>query len=810
MNKTTTKRIATLPLIAMRGVVIYPNTTMHFDVGRDKSVLALKKAVEGDHKIFLVTQEDITKDSIDKDDLYKIGVVGTIKQLLKSDKNTVRVLVEGEYKARIIDVIEEEPHFIAECVEIKPSTRSKLPSDEQEAIIRLVKNIYENYAELLPNVPRELVLRVLAEDDPYKLLSEIGFNALIGYDDKQQLLEISNIFTALNFLATLLQREVEVMSIENKIYAKVRNQMDNNQRTYFLREQLKVIQNELSDDEDDEEESEIETFFNKINKIKNIDDESRRKLAKECSRLQNMPMQSQEANIIRTYLDWCLDLPFDKSTKETINIKKALIQLDADHYGLTKVKERILELMAVRELAPNIKGQIICLVGPPGVGKTSIATSIAKTLNRKYVRLSLGGVKDEAEIRGHRKTYLGAMPGRIITSLKQAKSNNPLILLDEIDKMGNDYRGDPASAMLEVLDSAQNNTFVDHYIEIPFDLSNVMFLTTANSLKTIPAPLLDRMEIIEVSSYTREEKFNIAKKHLIKKQVKKHGLTAKNIKINDDAIYDLIDSYTREAGVRSLERTIGAICRKVAKIIVSGESTKVTVSSANIEEILQPRKYRRPKPKPDNKIGVVDGLAWTSVGGEMLQIEAAIMKGTGKIKLTGSLGNVMKESAEIAISYVRSIADRYNIDSDFYKKCDIHIHAPEGAVPKDGPSAGVTMVTCLISALAGIPVRGDVCMTGEISLTGQVMPIGGLKEKSMAAYREQKKVVIIPFENKPDLFDIDDTVKNGLTFVPAKTLSDVLDVALAKGEKSSSKWLSTPIDMLDQTPKNNDEVIYEL
>lgn len=810
MNNKNTKRTALLPLIAMRGVVLYPNTTMHFDVGRDKSVRALKKAIEGDHKIFLVTQSDITKESINEDNLYRIGVVGTIKQLLKSDKNTVRVLVEGEYKALLTNVIDENSHFIAECVEMKPSTRPKLSDDEQEAIIRLVKSIYERYSELLPNVPRELVLRVLAEDNPHKLLAEIGFNALIGYEDKQELLEIANIYTALNFLAVLLQREIEVMSIESMIYAKVRHQMDNNQRTYFLREQLKVIQAELNeDDEDYDDQNEVDSFAEQIRKIKNIDTDSRKKLFKECSRLQNMPMQSQEANIIRTYLDWCLDLPFDKSTKETIDIKKALVQLNSDHYGLTKVKERILELMAVRQLAPTIKGQIICLVGPPGVGKTSIATSIAKTLNRKYVRLSLGGVKDEAEIRGHRKTYLGAMPGRIITSLKQAKSNNPLILLDEIDKMGNDYRGDPASAMLEVLDSAQNNTFTDHYIEIPFDLSNVMFLTTANSLKTIPTPLLDRMEIIEVSSYTREEKFHIAKKHLIKKQVKKHGLTAKNIKINDDAIYDLIDSYTREAGVRSLERTIGAICRKVAKIIISGDANKVIVSYSNIEEILSPRKYRRPKPQTDNKIGVVDGLAWTSVGGEMLQIETVIMKGTGKIKLTGSLGDVMKESAEIAISYVRSIADKYNIDSDFYKKCDIHIHAPEGAVPKDGPSAGVTMVTCLVSALAGIPVRGDVCMTGEISLTGQVMPIGGLREKSMAAFREQKKVVIIPFDNKPDLFEIDDAVKNGLEFVPVKTLIDVLDIALVKGSGFNSKWTVIPPDLLEQ-PNNKNEVIYEL
>lgn len=809
MNNITLKRTATLPLIAMRGVVLFPNTTMHFDVGRDKSIIALKTAVEGDHKVFLVTQSDITKENLEHDDLYKIGVVATIKQLLKSDKNTVRVLVEGEYKAKLVNIIEDNPHFVAECVEIKPLMRPKLSLDEQEAVIRLVKNIYDQYTSLLPNVPREIVLRILAEEDPYRLLAEVGFNALFSYEQKQELLEIPNIYVALNQLAILLQREIEVMSIEQKIYSKVRHQMDNNQRDYFLREQLKAIQNELNSGEDGEDD--IYVYYRFFEGIKNIDETSRTKLLKECKRLEGMPAQSQEANVIRTYLDTCMELPFDKTTKETVDIKKAKAQLDSDHYGLVKVKERILELLSVKQLKPNIEGQIICLVGPPGVGKTSIAASVAKTLNRKYVRLSLGGVKDESDIRGHRKTYVGAMPGRIITALKQAKSNNPLILLDEIDKMGNDYRGDPASAMLEVLDSAQNNTFVDHYVEIPFDLSKVMFLTTANTTKTIPAPLLDRMEIIEVSSYTREEKFNIAKKHLVKKQLKKHGLSAKTLSIKDDALYDIIDSYTREAGVRTLESTIGAVCRKAAKLIVSGELSKVVVTAANIEDILSPRKYRRAKPECENRVGVVDGLAWTSVGGEMLEIEAAVMSGTGKIKLTGSLGDVMKESAEIALSYVRTIADKYEIDKDFYKKCDIHIHAPEGAVPKDGPSAGVTMVTCLISALSGIPVRGDVCMTGEISLTGRVMPIGGLKEKAMAAHREQKKVVIIPFENKPDLFEIDETIKHDLSFIPVKNISDVLDIALVKGEKITSLWKSNASIPLAQTDSGKpSEVRYEI
>lgn len=805
--ENTKKRIATLPLIAMRGVVIYPNTTMHFDVGRDKSILALKTAVESDHKVLLVTQSDITKETLEQKDFYKIGVVATIKQLLKSDKSTVRVLVEGEYKAKLLNITETNPHFIAECEEIKPLNRPKLTDDEQTAIVRLVKNLYDQYASLLPNVPRELILRILAEDNPHRLLAEIGFNALISYEEKQEFLSIPNIYTALNHLAICLQREIQVMGIEQKIYTKVRQQMDGNQRDYFLREQMKAIQHELGTDS---EEDEADDYIYRISDIRNIDDDSREKLYKECRRLATMPTQSQEANVIRSYLDTCLDLPFDKRTKETVNLTKAAAQLDSDHYGLEKVKERILESLSVKVLAPEQKGQIICLVGPPGVGKTSIAASVAKTLNRKYARVSLGGVKDESDIRGHRKTYVGSMPGRIITTLIKAGTKNPLILLDEIDKMGNDYRGDPASAMLEVLDSAQNNAFVDHYIEIPFDLSDVMFLTTANSLKDIPTPLLDRMEIIELGSYTREEKFQIAKRHLLKKQLKKHGLSAKMFAIKDEAIYDIIDSYTREAGVRTLERTVGAVCRKAAKLIVEGCNTKIVVTSKNLEEIYIPRKFHKQDKQKENRVGVVDGLAWTSVGGEMLEIEAAIMSGTGKIKLTGSLGDVMKESAEIAISHVRSIADRYGIDKNFYKNCDIHIHAPEGAIPKDGPSAGVTMITCLISALSGIPVRGDVCMTGEISLTGRVMPIGGLKEKAMAAHREHKKVVIIPAENKPDLHEIDKIIRDELTFVPVSLVSDVLDIALVKGGEFKSQWLTTELTTNPPEKPLGSEVIYEL
>lgn len=794
MAETKKNYTTMMPMLAMRGLVLFPNTSMHFDVGREKSILSLKAAMDVDRKVFLVAQSDVTQEEPTIDDLYQVGVVATIKQLLKAEKNTIRVLVEGEYKARLIDIIKDDPFFLAGIRRVPTNSRRKLEEQEEEALIRLAKNSYGEYCEALPNVPKEMVLQVMAEDDPHQLLSLIMGNVLINFEDKQRILEINNVYTALESVCDILQHEIDILGLEQEMYNKVRRRMDQNQRDYFLREQLRVIQNELNDGDNPEDEA--YELSMRVMQIENIDEPSREKLLKECERLSHMSSQSQEANVVRTYLETCLDLPFDTFTKEKLNIQKAQKQLDIDHYGLTRVKERILELLSVRQLNPDIKGQIICLVGPPGVGKTSIAASVAKTLNRRYVRLSLGGVRDESEIRGHRKTYVGAMPGRIINAMRQAKTNNPLILLDEIDKMGNDFRGDPASAMLEVLDSAQNNAFVDHYVEIPFDLSKVLFLTTANTTETIPAPLLDRMEVIELSSYTREEKFNIAKKHLVKKQLIKHGLNNKMLTFKDEALYEIIDCYTREAGVRKLERAIGSVCRKAAKLIVSGEKQKVTVTIANIEDMLMPRRYKKKKPEAENRVGVVNGLAWTSVGGEMLEIEVAVMIGTGKIKLTGSLGDVMKESAEIAISYVRTIAEQYHIKPDFYKTCDIHIHAPEGAVPKDGPSAGVTMVTALVSALTGIPVRGDIAMTGEISLTGRVMPIGGLKEKSMAAYREEKKLVIIPKDNKPDLYEVDDIIKKEITFVPVKKISDVLDIALIEVKKdtpnSLTAWYQEP------------------
>lgn len=784
------KNAMAIPMLAMRGLVLFPGTTLHFDVGREKSILALKAAMDTDRKVFMVEQSDVRQENPTMGDIYKVGVVGTIKQLLKTDKNMIRVLVEGEYKAKLVDIINDKPFYLAAITRIK-SSKKKVDEFELEALMRFVKNSYESYCDYLPNVPREIILQIMSEDDPYKLFSEIVTNAILSFENKQELLEYNNVYNALERLSEMLQQEIEILELEQDIYSKVKQQMDQNQREYYLREQMKLIKRELNDGLDEQEQLE-ESFHSRVFKIKNISEASRDKLIKECDRLSMMQAQSQEAQVIRTYLETCLDIPFDIQTKEKADVVRAQKNLDKDHYGMKDVKERILEILSVRQLNPDIKGQIICLVGPPGVGKTSIASSIAKTLNRKLARISLGGVRDESDIRGHRKTYVGAMPGRIINALRQAKSMNPLVLLDEIDKMGSDFKGDPSAAMLEVLDSAQNNAFVDHYIEIPVDLSRALFITTANTTQTIPAPLLDRMEVIELSSYTREEKFNIAKKHLVKKQLANHGMSSKMLSITDSAIYDLIDSYTREAGVRKLERAIASICRKAAKIIVSSEKERVTVTDKNIEELIGPRKYRRAKADAEDRVGVVNGLAWTSVGGEMLEIEVAVMQGSGKVKLTGSLGDVMKESAEIAVSYVRTIADKYNINPDFYKNCDIHLHAPEGAVPKDGPSAGVTMTTALVSALTNIPVRGDVAMTGEISLRGRVMPIGGLKEKSIAAFREGKKVVIIPKENKPDLYEVDEVVKNSLTFVPVSQIQDVLDVALVK--KSNSECVNIDVN----------------
>lgn len=785
-QERNSRSVQAMPTLALRGLVAFPDVTMHFDVKRPKSILAIKAAMDLQRELFIVTQENIEAEDPNEEDLYQIGVVCTIKQLLKTDESTIRVLIEGKYRAKLVSVLSTEPFLLCDIRKMPKTSRKKHTAEEMEGLMRLVKTMFGQYCAALPNVSRDIVSRAMAKETPEELFTAIVPNLLCAYEDKQVLLEQTGAYASLEALAEVLDHECTLLEIEHDIFEKVKEKMDRNQRDYFLREQMRVIQEELGEGAELPQE-EAEEFEEKIRAIKNISDESREKLLKECERLNRLPMQSQEANVIQSYLEVCLDLPWDTYTTDVLDIKKASAQLEADHYGLQKVKERILELLAVRALAPDLKGQIICLVGPPGVGKTSIAASVAKALGRRYVRVSLGGVTDESEIRGHRKTYLGSMPGRIINAFRQAKTYNPLVLFDEIDKLGNDYRGDPAAAMLETLDPEQNVAFVDRYVEIPFDLSRALFITTANSLQGIPGPLRDRMEIIELQSYTREEKFQIAKRHLVKKQVEKNGLTSRMISVRDDALYEIVDGYTKEAGVRTLERQIGAVCRKAAKMIVSGEKKRVTVTKPSLESLLGPAKFRRPDAICEDQVGVVGGLAWTSVGGEMLEIECAVMEGNGKIKLTGSLGDVMKESAEIAVSYVRTVATQYGISEDFYKTKDLHIHAPEGAVPKDGPSAGVTMVTALVSALSGMPVRGDVAMTGEISLRGRVMPIGGLREKSMAAYRENKKIVVIPYDNAPDLHEVDAVVKEAITFMPVKTIREVLDIALIKTKHSDQQ-----------------------
>ncbi len=769
-----------LPALAMRGIVMLPGTVMHFDVGRAKSIEALNVAVSGSKTIFLVAQNDLSVEEPGENDLYKVGVVVKIKQLLKTQENTVRVLVEGLYRAKVVRFTSFEGYIECEVKQM-PYRGSRKSAEEIEAVMRTIKSIFDEYAEIVPKLAEELVASILTEDEPQKLFDIIVQNIMLRFEDKQRLLEKSDLYGRLRLLAEILEKETNILTIERDIFEQVKENMDKNQRDYYLREQLRVISEELGDGENVQEEA--EEFADAIDRIKNLPDDSREKLLKECERLYKMPPNSHEASVIRNYLDLAISLPWDEKTEDNLNIAAISKRLDRDHYGLEKVKERILESLAVRKLAPDIKGQIICLEGPPGVGKTSVARSIAEALGRKFVRISLGGIRDESEIRGHRKTYIGAMPGRIISGMKQAKSHNPLILLDEIDKMGADYKGDPSAAMLEMLDSEQNVAFYDHYLEIPFDLSEVLFITTANTLDTIPGPLLDRMEVISLPSYTREEKFQIAKRHLVKKQMEKHGLTPVSFRLSDGALYELVDSYTREAGVRKLEREIASLCRKGAKKLASDEAERVTVTPKNLESFLGPKKYYPDLMETRDMVGLVTGLAWTSVGGEVLPIEVSVLDGTGKVELTGNLGDVMKESARIAVSYVRSVAKEYGIPSDFYKTKDIHIHAPEGAVPKDGPSAGIALTTALISALSGIPVRHDVAMTGEITLRGRVLPIGGLREKTMAAYRYGVKTVIIPKRNEPDLFEVDRVVKEAVEFVTADHVETVLNTALARPEK---------------------------
>ncbi len=766
-----------MPAIALRGLAVFPKMNIQFELSRKKSIATLKSVLKDNKLIFLVPQKEYSIKNPKKKDLYRYGVVAEVRQSVDVSDDLTKVLVEGVYRARLIDLVEEEPFLVAK---IKPAYESNTVNRndaELKAVVNVLKGMFERYSFLVSKIPTDVVENILNENNPYKLFKDLITVVYFDVEDKVLLLQESHIVSRLGIMAAIISREIEVMQLEEGINDRVANQLTNQQREMYLREKMRVISHQLGENSEAPQEDEQDEYVNKIEALK-LNDEIRTLLLKEVNRLNKLPSSSQEAFVIRNYLDNVIDLPWNKFTKDRADFNKVKAILDKDHYGLDKVKERILENIAVRKLKPDIKGQIICLVGPPGIGKTSIGKSIAKSLGKNYQRISLGGVRDESEIRGHRKTYLGSMPGRIINAMKLAKSRNPVILLDEIDKMTKDMRGDPSSALLEVLDSEQNNAFRDHYIEVPFDLSDVLFITTANTTQTIDAPLLDRMDVIELTSYTREEKFHIAKEHLIPKQLKASGLKASLLKISDKAIYMLIDNYTKEAGVRTLERYIAKLCRKTAKIIISEEQKSVRISERNIEQYLGTPKYSDDDFMKKNEIGTVNGLAWTSVGGVVMPLEVAVFDGKGNVETTGSLGDVMKESAKLAVSYVRSVAGKYGISSDFYKEKDIHIHAPEGATPKDGPSAGVTMTTALVSALANIPVRYDVAMTGEITLHGKVLPIGGLREKAMAAYKAGMKTIVIPVGNKGDLEEVDEAVKDNMNFVFAEKISDVLDVAL--------------------------------
>ncbi len=766
-------RTIKMPMIALRGIVAFPGMPTHFEAGRKSSISALNTAMDNDQLIFLVTQKDIRDEDPDTAEVYEIGCVARIRQFLKLTDKNIKVLAEGLYRAKMVRHFSDRKSNYAEIQRLNDAY-SRHSENYTEALSRKVKEQFEHYSLLLPGgVSNDILINSAANDDLSELCDYVASNIPAPYDDRQYILEQTNPYTRAKMLLKLLSKECSLLKIDNKISEAVKVQIDDNQREYYLKEQIKAINEELyGDDSDDSDE-----YIDKIHKL-NASDAVKEKLLTEASKLQKIPQGSQESAVVRNYLDECLALPFNKFTATKNDIKRSAKILDRDFYGMERVKERILEMLSVYSLVSDISGQIICLYGPPGVGKTTIAKTIAECMGRNYARISLGGISDEAEIRGHRKTYIGAMPGKIISAVKQAKSSNALILLDEIDKLGSDYKGDPASALLEVLDGEQNSTFTDHYIDLPFDLSKTVFITTANSLDTIPAPLRDRLEIIELSSYTREEKFNIAKKHLVKKQLKRHGLTHTMCKVTDKAIYDLIDFYTREAGVRNLERKIASLCRKTAKEIVENGTASVKIDSQKVKEMLGRHKFHPEIIPENNEVGVINGLAWTSVGGEIMQIEVSAVPGSGKLELTGSLGDVMKESAHAALTYVRSRADKLGIDPGFYKTQDIHIHATESAIPKDGPSAGVTMTTALVSALTDRPIRRDIAMTGEISIRGRVLPIGGLREKSIAAYRSGVKTVFIPRDNLADLEEVDQIVRDNLEFIPVRYEDEIIDKAL--------------------------------
>lgn len=774
MKKTVKKQ--TLPLLPLRGLTVFPYMILTFDVGREKSIRALDDAMLNNQMIFLVTQKDAKNDSPGEEDVYRVGTVSKVKQLLRLPGDTIRVLVEGISRAEISEFLQIEPFFTAEVTEkIINIDDSKLV--ELEALKRRVIGTFEEYVKLSNKVSSDTLLSIMNVEDIGQLSDIIASNIFLKVEQKQEIMDEFHPAARMEKLLEILMKEIEILEVEKNINARVRKQIDKMQKEYYLREQIKAIQNELGDKEGVA--GEVEEYKERLEKA-NLPEEAEKKVLKELDRLLKMPSGSAEGSVIRTYLDWIFDLPWNTATEEIIDLKRAEEILEEDHYGLEKVKERIIEYLAIRKLQNNLKGPILCLVGPPGVGKTSIAKSIARALNRNYVRMSLGGVRDEAEIRGHRRTYVGAMPGRILTVLKQAASKNPLVLLDEIDKMSSDFRGDPASAMLEVLDGEQNFAFRDHYLELPFDLSDVMFLTTANTLETIPRPLLDRMEVISISGYTEEEKLNIASKYLVPKQIQAHGLQRKNLKLDEEALRGIINYYTREAGVRTLEREIAAVCRKAARNIVATGRKSITITAAGLEKYLGTKKFRYDKANENDEIGIATGLAWTPVGGDTLSIEVTLMNGSGKLELTGHLGEVMKESARAAMSFIRSRVGQLKIDPDFYNKYDIHIHVPEGAIPKDGPSAGITLATAMVSALTGLPVKRTVAMTGEITLRGRVLPIGGLKEKVLAAHRAGIEIIIVPVDNKKDIDEIPENVRKKLKFILASDMDTVLSTALVK------------------------------
>lgn len=792
-----------LPVIPLRGIVLFPDMTLHFDIGRKSSLAALKAAGEVGSNIFFVTQTDINDEHPDLDALYPVGVVGKVRQIVKipDRSGTVRVVVEGLERAKILCPLQKRPYIKAEVECLGDDMTAPVDAPEKhlfaEAALFSVRRYFEEYCMHAPQLTPDIVAGVFEEDDLSVASDMIAGNIMLSMHDKQQLLSELNVFKRLELLCVMLAHETEILILDEKLQEKVQEQMDKNQREYFLREEMKAITEELNDLDGEDSTG----LLSKINESK-MPLELKDKMYSEIERLKKLSPSSPDANVLRTYIEKCLELPWCVYTKENKSLQKAVRILEKDHFGLKEVKERIVEMIAALIVSPEIKGQIICLAGPPGVGKTSIAKSIAAATNRNYVRISLGGVKDEAEIRGHRRTYVGAMPGRIINALIEAKSQNPLILLDEIDKLGGDFKGDPASALLEVLDGEQNFSFRDHYIELPVDLSKVLFITTANDKSAIPSALRDRMEIIDLVGYTYEEKLHIAKKHLVPKQMKEHSLTKENIRFTDAALRGIIDGYTREAGVRVLERKIAAVCRKETVRIANADGERLDVTDKNLESLLGIRKFRPEDKKHTDEVGLVNGLAWTAVGGEMLEVEVAVLEGTGKLELTGSLGDVMKESARAAVSFIRSRCSQLGIESDFYKTKDIHIHFPEGAVPKDGPSAGVTVTTALVSALTQTKVRGDVAMTGEVTIRGRVLAIGGLREKSMAAYKEGMKYVLIPDANTPDLQEVDEAVKEKVTFIPVKYVDEVLDFCLVKdianeedgkkNEEKNKKQLDVP------------------